>query len=74
MGKIIVQNILILICLILVQVLICNHIMLFNIAMVFVFIYVVISLPLNLSTGWLLTWAFFSGLVVDIFSNKVGVN
>ena len=74
MGKIIVQNILILICLILVQVLICNHIMLFNIAMVFVFIYVVISLPLNLSTGWLLTWAFFSGLVVDIFSNTVGVN
>lgn len=74
MGKIIVQNILILICLILVQVLICNHIMLFNIVMVFVFIYVVISLPLNLSTGWLLTWAFFSGLVVDIFSNTVGVN
>ncbi len=74
MGKNILQNILILACLIVVQVLICNHIMLFNVAMIFVFIYVVISLPMNLNTGWLLTWAFLGGLIVDIFSDTPGVN
>lgn len=64
----------ILLCLILVQVLICNHIMLFNVAMIFVFIYVMINLPLDLDTGWLLTWAFLGGLAVDIFSDTPGVN
>lgn len=64
----------ILLCLVLVQVLICNHIMLFNAAMVFVFIYVIINLPMDLNTGWLLTWAFMAGLIVDIFSDTPGVN
>lgn len=74
MGRNILRNILILACLIIVQVLICNHIMLFNVAMIFVFIYVIISLPMDLDTGWLLTWAFAGGLVVDIFSDTPGVN
>ncbi len=74
MGRNILRNILILACLIIVQVLICNHIMLFNVAMIFVFIYVIISLPMYLDTGWLLTWAFAGGLVVDIFSDTPGVN
>lgn len=74
MTRSIVQNLLILLCLILVQVLICNHIMLFNVAMAFIFIYVIINLPMHLNTGWLLTWAFFSGLTVDIFSDTLGVN
>lgn len=60
--------------LILAQVLIFNHIMLFNVAMAFVFIYLIISLPMNLKTDWLLTWAFLSGLIVDIFSDTPGVN
>lgn len=63
-----------LVCLILVQVLVCNHIILFNVAIAFVFIYVIIRLPVNLSTNWLLTWAFLSGLTVDIFSDTPGVN
>lgn len=67
-------NLVTLIILILVQVLICNHILLFNVAMAFVFIYVIINLPMNLNTNWLLTWAFFSGLIVDIFSDTPGVN
>lgn len=74
MGRNILQSILILACLIIVQVLICNHIMLFNVAMIFVFIYVVINLPMDLNTGWLLTWAFVGGLIVDIFSDTPGVN
>lgn len=74
MERSIFQNILILLCLILVQVLICNHIMLFNVAMAFVFIYVIVSLPMDLNTGWLLTWAFIGGFIVDIFSDTLGVN
>lgn len=67
-------SLIILICLILVQVLVCNHIILFNVAMAFIFIYIIISLPMDLSTNWLLTWAFLSGLAVDIFSDTPGVN
>lgn len=74
MGKHIIQNIFILICLILAQVLICNHIRLFNVAMPFIFIYVIIRLPLTLKTNWLLTWSFLCGLIVDIFSDTPGVN
>lgn len=74
MDRNIVTNIVILILLVVVQVLICNHIMLFNAAMAFVFIYVIIRLPMDLSPSWLYTWAFFSGLVVDLFSDTPGVN
>lgn len=74
MAKSIIQNIIIMLCLILVQVLICNHMMLFNVAMAFIFIYVIINLPLDLNTNWLLTWAFLAGLIVDIFSDTLGVN
>lgn len=74
MGKNIITYIAATVCLILVQVLICNHIMLFNVAMAFVFIYVIISLPMDFNTNWLLTWAFLSGLLVDIFSDTPGVN
>lgn len=63
-----------LIVLVLAQVLICNHIVIFNVAICFVFIYVVINLPMDLKTDWLLTWAFFGGLVVDLFSDTAGVN
>lgn len=74
MGKEILNNVAILAVLILVQVLICNSIMLFNVAMAFVFIYVIIRLPMNLNTNWLLTWGFFAGLAVDMFSDTPGVN
>ncbi|MDE7402447.1 MAG: rod shape-determining protein MreD [Muribaculaceae bacterium] len=73
-NKILFSNIAVLAVLILAQVLVFNHIMLFNVAMAFVFIYVIIRLPMNLSTSWLLTWAFFSGLITDIFSDTAGVN
>ena len=43
--------------LVLAQVLVCNRIMLFGVAVAFVFIYVVVSLPMKLKTDWLLTWA-----------------
>ncbi len=74
MDKSVISNILILTCLILVQALVCNNIMLFNVAMAFVFIYVIIRLPMDLSVNWLLTWAFLSGLAVDAFADTPGVN
>lgn len=74
MDRNIVLDIVIAICLIVVQVLICNHIMLFNIAMAFVFIYIIVNLPMDLSINWLLTIAFVSGLIVDLFSDTPGVN
>lgn len=74
MDKSVISNIILQILLVLVQVLVCNNIMLFGIAMTFIFIYVIIRLPMNLNTNWLLTWGFLSGLAVDIFSDTPGVN
>lgn len=74
MDKTLVSNFALLLLLITVQVLICNNVMLFNVAMAFVFIYIIIRLPIDLSTSWLMTWGFFSGLIVDIFSDTPGVN
>lgn len=56
------------------QVLICNHIALFNVAVPIVFIYFIIRLPINLGNGVLFTLAFFLGLMVDIASDTPGVN
>lgn len=74
MDKNDITNIFLMAILIMIQVLVCNHIMLFNVAMAFVFIYVIIRLPMDLSTNWLLTWAFISGFIVDVFSDTPGVN
>lgn len=74
MGKSIISNLALLIVLILVQVLICNNIMLFGVGMAFIFIYVILRLPMDMKTDWLLTWAFFAGLIVDLFSDTAGVN
>ncbi len=74
MNKNFIYNLMIMIVLVIAQVLICNHIMLFNMAAAFVFIYIIISLPMNLKTDSLLTWAFLAGLTVDIFSDTLGLN
>ncbi|MDE5663822.1 MAG: rod shape-determining protein MreD [Muribaculaceae bacterium] len=60
--------------LILVQVLICNHIMLFNVAVPFIYIYFIIRLPVGMSQTWVFTLAFLMGAVIDIFSDTPGVN
>lgn len=74
MDRNLIQNLAIYILLILVQVLICNHIRLFGVAIPFIFIYVIIRLPLTLSTTSLLSWAFLGGLAVDLFSDTPGLN
>lgn len=56
------------------QVLICNHIALFNVAVPIIFIYFIIRLPISLGDGWLFTFSFLIGFLVDVFSDTPGVN
>ena len=74
MGNNWASNIFLLVTLVLVQGLVCNNIMLFNVAMAFVFIYLIIRLPMDLNPNILLTMAFISGLLVDMFADTPGVN
>lgn len=74
MNKSIVIYMVLFVALVLVQVLICNHMVLFNVAVPIVFIYFIIRLPMSLSRNWLMTLSFLLGLTVDIFSDTLGVN
>ena len=60
--------------LVLAQVIVFNHICIFNVAVPMVFIYLIVRLPITLSPNWVLTVAFFLGLIVDIFSDTYGMN
>lgn len=60
--------------LVLAQVIVFNHVSLFGVAVPFVFIYVICSLPLTVSQNWVLTIGFLLGLTVDIFSDTQGLN
>ena len=73
MTKTVIQFIVLFVALILLQ-LVCNKIVLWGIAMPVVFIYLILRLPVNLHSGWVLTVAFFSGLLMDIFTNTPGMN
>ena len=73
MTKTVVQFIALFLVLLVLQ-LVCNKIVLFNIAMPVVFIYLILRLPVNLHGGWVLTIAFFMGLIIDIFDNTPGMN
>ena len=60
--------------LVLVQVLIFNHILLFGVAVPLVFIFFIISLPVGMNINILYTLAFLLGLTVDVFSDTAGLN
>ena len=62
------------IALLLVQVLICNHIVLFNVAVPLVFIYFILRCPVNMNTNLLLTLSFAMGFMIDISCDTLGVN
>lgn len=74
MGKTVATYILLFVSLILVQVLICNRIMLFGVAIPIVFFYPILRLPMSMSVKWVLTIAFLLGLTIDVFSDTPGVN
>lgn len=59
--------------LVLCQVVVFNHICLFGVAVPFVFIYLIITLPLTMGRSGFFTIAFFLGLIVDIFSDTAGL-
>ena len=74
MSKTALKFILLGVILVLAQVVVFNHICLFNVAVPLVFIYLILRLPITLSLNWLLTSIFFLGLTVDIFSDTYGMN
>ena len=73
MTKTVIQFIVLFLALVVLQ-LVCNKIVLWGIAMPVVFIYLILRLPVNLHDGWVLTIAFFTGLLLDIFNNTPGMN
>lgn len=74
MAKEILKYLLLFVALVVAQVVVFNHLCLFNVAVPLVFIYFIIKLPVNLSVNWAMTVSFLLGLMVDIFSNTQGMN
>ncbi len=60
--------------LILAQALVFNHVCLFGYAVPLVFLYIIVKLPMTMSKEWLFTIAFAVGLIIDIFSDTLGMN
>lgn len=74
MSKEILKYLLLFIVLVVAQVVVFNHLCLFNVAVPLVFIYFIIKLPVDLSVNWVMTLSFLLGLIIDIFSNTQGMN
>lgn len=74
MSKVALQFIILGLVLVLAQVLVFNHICLFNVGVPMVFIYLIVRLPVTLALNWVLTIGFFLGLIVDVFSDTYGMN
>lgn len=68
------KYVLLFIVLVLVQVLVCNNILLFGVAIPFVFIYFIISAPINVSLNLMLVLSFLLGMMIDLFSDTMGLN
>lgn len=74
MTKTIIQFAILFIVLVLFQVIVFNHLILWGVAVPMVFIYWMVRLPVSLNTNWMLTCCFLLGLTVDIFSDTPGLN
>ncbi len=74
MNKSFISYIFLFVILVLVQVLLLNHIVLFHSAVCLIFIYFLIKLPINLAPNLMLTLGFFLGLSVDMLSDTPGLN
>ena len=62
------------ICILLAQVLICNHIVLFGVAVPLIIVYFIIRMPIDMNVSLLLTLSFLLGLLTDICGDTIGVN
>lgn len=74
MPRSITYHIILCLILILAQVLICNHILLFGVAVPVVYIFLLLRLPISMSKAAVLTIGFLLGAVLDLFSDTAGVN
>ncbi len=74
MSKSVISYFVIFLVLLLIQVLICNNIMLFGVATPVIFIFIILRLPMDTPVKIVMTVTFLSGLLVDIFSDTPGVN
>ena len=59
---------------VLLQVLVMNNIHLFGIVTPFIYLYVILKLPVDLSRSSAILVSFFLGLIIDIFSNTFGMH
>ena len=59
---------------VLIQVLVMNNIHLFGIVVPFIYIYVILKLPVNTTRSWMVLISFLTGLSIDIFSNTFGMH
>lgn len=74
MSKTVINYIIKCILLLLAQAVIFNNIVLFDVAVAFVFIYAIVAMPITWSTNLSVTIGFAAGLCIDIFSDTQGVN
>ncbi|RRD58885.1 rod shape-determining protein MreD [Tannerella forsythia] len=56
------------------QVLVLNHIHLFHLVTPFLYLYIILKIPLSLTRAQVLWVAFLTGLTIDIFSNTLGMH
>ena len=74
MSNRIFKQLVIYILLILIQILICNQFMLFGVAIIIIYIYSILTFRIDMSVSAVMTLAFSGGLIVDIFSDTLGIN
>ena len=74
MSKTILQFSLMFVLLVIAQSVVFNRLVLFSVALAFVFIYFIIKLPVTLGASKVMALSFLLGLCVDIFSDTPGMN
>lgn len=74
MTKIIIKFAIFFVVIVLLQVTVFNHLVLFGVAVPMVFICWLLRLPVTLNVNWVLTCGFVLGMTVDIFSDTLGMN
>ena len=74
MSKTFLQFALIFVAMVLLQAVVFNRLVLFSVALAYLFIYFIIKLPMNLSAAKVIGLSFLLGFCVDIFSDTPGMN
>ena len=59
---------------VLVQVLVMNNIHLFGVVVPFIYLYVILKLPVDITRSNIVLISFFVGLIIDVFSNTFGMH